>query len=101
VKVTEEELSSILKKAEMEAEKKDRKKQWIERMIKSAKTYYKICPYFDKKSSKCFLSMGEKCNREGKYDNCPVFLNFIDTKYTEITSKKKMLPMDFLDLTLS
>jgi hypothetical protein len=45
--------------------------------------------------------MGEKCNREGKYDNCPVFLNFIDTKYTEITSKKKMLPMDFLDLTLS
>lgn len=98
VRISEEEMNKALAKAEKEAEKKDHKKQWIEKMIKSAKTYYKLCPYFDKKTNRCFLTLGEKCPREGKYENCPIFLGYLDTKYQEITSKKKMLPMDFLDL---
>lgn len=97
-RISEDEMNRVLAKAEKEAEKKDHKKQWIERMIKSAKTYYKLCPYFDKKSAKCFLTLGEKCNREGRYENCPIFMNYLEQKYNEIISKKKMLPMDFLDL---
>lgn len=107
VKMTEDEINKALAKAEKEAEKRDHKKIWIDKMLKSAKTYYKLCPYYDKKTSNCFLmlsnveSTNKKCNREGKYDNCPVFLAFLDSKYQEYTSKKKMLPLDFLDLAQS
>ena len=97
-KISEDEMNKALAKAEKEAEKKDHKKQWIERMIKSAKTYYKLCPYFDKKSARCFLTLGEKCTREGRYENCPVFIGYLDQKYNEIIQKRKILPMDFLDL---
>jgi hypothetical protein len=101
IKMSEEEIDKALQKAEKEAEKKDHKKIWVEKMVKSAKTYYKVCPYFDKKTSKCFLSLNNKCNRDGKYENCPVFMDFLDTKYQEFTSKKKILPLDFLDLAQS
>lgn len=106
VKMSEDEINKALAKAEKEAEKKDHKKIWIEKMMKSAKTYYKLCPYYDKKTSNCFLVLsstantnnGNKCNREGKYENCPIFLGFLDAKYQEYTSKRKILPLDFLDL---
>lgn len=98
VKMSEEEINNALAKAEKEAEKKDHKKQWVERMIKSAKTYYKLCPYYDRKTSECFINLGTKCTRDGRYEACPVFMGFLDTKYQEITSKKRLLPMDFLDL---
>ncbi|EZQ06823.1 MULTISPECIES: hypothetical protein [Acidianus] len=103
VKMTEDEISKALAKAEKEAEKKDHKKIWMDKMMKSAKTYYKLCPYYDKKTSSCFLSTSnrgnrEKCNREGRYENCPIFLGFLDEKYQDYTSKKKILPLDFLDL---
>ncbi|ARM76548.1 hypothetical protein [Acidianus manzaensis] len=107
VKMSEDEISKALAKAEKEAEKKDHKKIWIDKMMKSAKTYYKLCPYYDKKTSSCFLTLsstanGEnKCTREGKYENCPIFLAFLDGKYQEYTSKKKILPLDFLDLAQS
>lgn len=107
VKMSEDEINRALAKAEKEAEKKDHKRIWIEKMVKSAKTYYKLCPYYDKKTSNCFLIMsnttpintsGNRCTREGKYENCPVFLAFLDNKYQEYVSKKKILPLDFLDL---
>jgi len=106
VKMTEDEINKALAKAEKEAEKRDHKKIWIDKMLKSAKTYYKLCPYYDKKTSNCFLMLSsndsnKKCNREGRYDNCPVFLAFLDNKYQEYTSKKKILPLDFLDLAQS
>ncbi|AWR98319.1 hypothetical protein DFR86_09630 [Acidianus sulfidivorans JP7] len=107
VKMSEDEISKALAKAEKEAEKKDHKKIWIEKMMKSAKTYYKLCPYYDNKTSSCFLTLsnttngGNKCTREGKYENCPIFLAFLDSKYQEYTSKKKILPLDFLDLAQS
>jgi len=98
LKISEEDMNKMLAKAEKEAEKKDHKRQWIERMFKSAKSYYKLCPYYDKKSNQCFLQVGNKCTRDGKYDNCPVFIHFLEEKYNEYISKKKLLPMDFLDL---
>jgi len=98
VKMSEDEIDQALAKAEKEAEKKDHKKIWIDKMIKSAKTYYKVCPYYDKKTSKCFLDLANKCTREGRYENCPVFMGFLDNKYQDLTSKKKILPLDFLDL---
>ncbi|BCS94224.1 MULTISPECIES: hypothetical protein [Metallosphaera] len=101
IKMSEDEINKALAKAEKEAEKKDHKKIWIEKIMKSAKAYYKVCPYYDKKTSKCFLSLSNKCNRDGKYENCPVFLEFLDNKYQEFTSKKKILPLDFLDLAQS
>ncbi|BCU68469.1 hypothetical protein HS7_19060 [Sulfolobales archaeon HS-7] len=99
--MTDEELTKELSKTEKEAEKKDKKKQWVEKMIKSAKTYYKICPYYDKKNGKCFLSLGDRCTRDGKFETCPVFLNFLENKYNEISARKKILPMDFTDLTVA
>jgi regulator of replication initiation timing len=98
VRISEEEMNKVLARAEREAEKKDQKKQWIEKMIKSAKTYYKLCPYYDKKTTKCFLLLGEKCTRDGKYETCPTFISFLERKYQEITEKRKMLPLDFQDL---
>ncbi|MCI2414928.1 MAG: hypothetical protein MPF33_06760 [Candidatus Aramenus sp.] len=98
VKMSEEEINKALAKAEKEAEKKDHKRIWIEKMVKSAKTYYKVCPYYDKKTSNCFLDLANKCTREGRYDNCPVFMKFLEDKYQELTAKKKILPLDFLDL---
>jgi hypothetical protein len=99
VKVTDEELNKALMNTEDEKERKDPKKQWINKMIKSAKQYHKICPYYDRKTFQCFLMLGTKCPREGRFENCPVFIEFLDKKYTEISSKSKMLPMDFLDLS--
>lgn len=98
VKVTDEEIMSTINESEKKAEKKDKKAQWIERMTKSAKTYYKICPYFDKKSNKCFLNLGGKCDRDGKFEGCPTFISYLDKKYEELTAKKRILPMDFMDV---
>jgi len=99
-KISEDEMNKVLAKAEKEAEKKDHKKQWIEKMIKSAKTYHKLCPHYDRKSSICFLTLGgAKCTREGRFENCPVFIEDLEKKYNDIVSKGKMLPMDYLDLS--
>ena len=45
LKISEEDMNKMLAKAEKEAEKKDHKRQWIERMLKSAKSYYKPVSY--------------------------------------------------------
>ncbi len=94
-KVSEEEIKKAL---DLEAKaKKDPKKRWVERMIRSAKQYHKICPYYDKKTVACFLRLGEKCDRDGRFEACPVFIAFLEKKYDEITKAGKPLPVDFLD----
>ncbi|WP_126451332.1 hypothetical protein [Sulfodiicoccus acidiphilus] len=96
--MTEEEMNRVLAKSEKEAEKKDQKKQWVEKIVKSAKTYYKVCPYFDRKTSKCFIMLKDRCNRDGRFENCPVFIGFLEGKYEQISAKSKILPMDFMDV---
>ncbi len=99
-RITNEELDRILAQAE-EKERRDPKKRWIMRMLRSAKQYHKMCPYYDKRTGKCFLKLGERCERDGKFDGCPVFIEWLSKKYDELKAKGRPLPMDFLDLTLS
>jgi hypothetical protein len=101
-RVTEDEIKKALSTTVIE--KKDAKKRWIERMLKSAKSYHKICPYFDKRLGNCFLrQLSEKkgrCEREGKFDGCPVFMEFLENMYDKLVSEGKNLPIDFMDLSL-
>ncbi len=82
---------------EKSASEKDR---WIQKMLKSAKQYHKLCPYYDKKTQQCFLRLGERCDRDGKFETCPVFIEFLAKRYDEYIEKGKTPPMDFLDLSL-
>ncbi len=80
------------------------KKKWVERMVKSAKKYHKICPYFDKKTLNCFIkqiksSKVVKCDRDGKFDGCPVFNQYLEERYEWYKSTNNPLPVDFRDLT--
>jgi hypothetical protein len=81
--------------------KPDEKQRWVNRILKSARQYHKLCPYFDKRTKMCFLSMGAKCDREGKFDTCPIFRGFLEKRYDEYKSKNKPLPLDFTDVVLS
>lgn len=75
----------------------DQKKKWVDKMIKSAKKYHKICPYYDKKTNSCFLRLGGKCDRDGKFDTCPVFIEFLEKKYDSFVRSGRPLPVDFMD----
>lgn len=101
-RVTEDELKKALSTAVIE--KKDPKKRWMERMMKSAKSYHKICPYFDKRLGNCFLRQLSdkkgKCEREGKFDGCPVFIEFLDQSYDKLMREGRQLPIDFRDLSM-
>ncbi len=81
--------------------KSDPASRWVQRMIRSAKQYHKLCPYYDKKTMQCFLQLGGKCDRDGKFETCPVFADFLYKKYQEYKEKKRPLPMDFLDISLA
>lgn len=100
VRVTDHELQEALGKIEKK-EAVDEKQKWIQRMIKSAKHHHKICPYYDKKTGMCFLTLGEKCTRDGRYENCPVFREFLEKKYEEYKSRGFPLPVDFTDITIT
>jgi hypothetical protein len=76
---------------------KDQKKVWIQKMIKSAKLHHKLCPFYDRKKKLCFLRLGERCPYDGKFDNCPIFIGFLDKRYEEIIAAGKPLPIDFED----
>lgn len=81
------------------------KSRWIERIVRSAKQTYKLCPYFDKKTNSCFIKMlksqkKSRCDREGKFDTCPVFAEFIGEQYDRLVATSKVLPQDFRDLQL-
>jgi len=96
-RVTDKDIEEAL----MEKEEKratDEKQKWVQRMIRSAKQHHKICPYFDKKTDMCFLKLGSKCDRDGKFDVCPVFRQFIESKYDELKAKGIPLPVSFPDL---
>ncbi|MEB3806635.1 MAG: hypothetical protein GSR73_03880 [Desulfurococcales archaeon] len=79
------------------------KDKWINNMVKSAKKYHKLCPYFDKKTGQCLLMItveGKpgRCDRDGRFDGCPVFTKFLEKMYEYYTSRKKVLPRDFQDV---
>lgn len=99
IKVSEEELKKALIVEEKE-KKEDPKRKWVQRMVRSARHYHKICPYFDKKKGTCFIKLGGKCERDGKFEACPVFIEFLENAYDKITKSGRPLPMDFQDLAL-
>jgi len=79
--------------------------KWVERIVKSAKQTYKLCPYYDKKTLSCFIKMMKserkpKCDREGKFDTCPVFAEFIGEQYDKLVETSQVLPQDFRDLQI-
>ena len=81
------------------------KSKWIERIVRSAKQSYKLCPYFDKKLGSCFIKMMRsqkkaRCDREGRFDTCPVFIEFIGEQYDRLVERSEALPQDFRDLQL-
>ena len=78
-------------------------KKWVQKMIKSARRYHKLCPYFDKKTTYCLLMVTVegrtgKCDRDGRYDNCPIFVKFLEKVYNWYTSRKATPPTDFQDV---
>ncbi|MEM0026672.1 MAG: hypothetical protein QXT53_01900 [Ignisphaera sp.] len=76
---------------------KDAKKAWIQKMIRSAKLHHKLCPFYDRKKRLCFLKLGEKCTLDGRFENCQIFIGFLDRRYDEIVASGKPLPIDFED----
>jgi hypothetical protein len=81
----------------------DGKKKWILKMLKSAKAQYKLCPYFDKKTIQCFLMLtmknkNSKCDRDGRFDTCPLFLEYLDKVYDNLNKNKKIMPNNFQDI---
>ncbi len=100
-KVSDDELRKALEEKQKTKPEANEKQKWINRMLRSAKHHHKICPYYDKKTLLCFLTLGSKCDRDGRFDNCPVFRAFLERKYEEYKSKGLPLPMDFADITIA
>ena len=98
--VSDDEIKKALEEKHVQETRPDEKQKWVTRMIRSAKHHHKICPYFDKKTGMCFLALGAKCDRDGKFENCPVFKDFLERKYLEYKSKGMPLPVDFTDITI-
>ncbi|WP_276813854.1 hypothetical protein [Desulfurococcus amylolyticus] len=99
-KISDKELDEALMEKQ-EKKPTDEKQRWVNRILRSAKQYHKICPYYDKRTKMCFLLMGTKCERDGKFDVCPVFKSFLEKKYDEYKSKNMPLPLDFADVVAS
>jgi len=81
----------------------DAEKRWIATMMKTAKKYHKLCPYFDKKTTQCLLMATVegrvgKCDRDGKYDGCPILVKFLEKLYKYYVERGKVLPRDFQDV---
>lgn len=78
-------------------------KRWVQKMVKSAKRYHKLCPYYDKKTKQCLLMITVegrqgKCDRDGKFENCPIFTKFLEKVFKYYTDRRKVLPTDFQDV---
>ena len=78
-------------------------KRWVQKMVKSARRYHKLCPYYDKKTRQCLLMVTVegrqgRCDRDGKFENCPVFIKFLEKMFKYYTERKKALPTDFQDV---
>ncbi len=103
-RISEEELNKYLT-TPVTKEKKDPKRRWVDKMIRSAKLYHKICPYFDKKTGNCFIKLLEttkkaRCDRDGKFEGCPVFSGYLERMYDKFKAEGTPLPMDFRDLPM-
>ena len=104
-RISEEELKKVLATAAPSVERKDPKRAWVERMLRSAKIYHKICPYFDKKTGGCFIKQLKtlrkaKCDRDGRFEGCSVFVQFLEEVYDKIKAQGGVLPMDFRDIPM-
>ncbi len=104
-RISEEELNRMLSSATPSKEKADPKKRWVDRMIRSAKKYHKICPYYDKKTGNCFIKQlkftkNTRCDRDGRFDGCVVFIEYLEEKYEWFKSSGQTPPVDFRDLTM-
>jgi len=92
-----EEMSMSTSKKTVDEKHKEAKKQWVQKMIRSAKLHHKVCPFYDRKKKFCFIKLGERCPYDGKFDNCSVFVEFLEKRYDEIVESGKPLPIDFED----
>mgnify|MGYP001772618708 CR=1 FL=1 len=99
-RITENDLDKILMEKQ-DKKQVDEKQKWVSRIMKSARQYHKICPYFDKRTKMCFIAMGTKCDREGKFETCNVFKAFLENKYDQYKAKNLPLPLDFADVVAS
>lgn len=98
-----EETEDFMETVEAEEKESSPEKKWIQKMIRSAKQYHKLCPYYDKKTKQCLLMVTvegrqDRCDRDGKFENCPIFIKFLEKVYTYYKSKGKSLPNDFQDV---
>lgn len=98
-KISEKDLAEVL--MEQRDKRIDEKQKWVNRILKSAKQYHKMCPYFDKRTKMCFIAIGARCDKEGKFETCLVFRGFLERKYDEYRAKNRPPPLDFTDVVLS
>lgn len=96
-------MSRTIDTSDREGQSDSEEKKWVSLMMRSAKKYHKLCPYFDKKTTICLLSISvegrqEKCMREGRFDGCPVLVKFLEKAYRYYREKGKALPRDFQDV---
>jgi len=104
-KISEEELNKVLSATTPVVERRDPKRAWVDRMVRSAKLYHKICPYYDKKTSGCFIKQLKmlkkaKCDRDGRFEGCPVFIEFLEGVYDKLKRSGEPLPVDFRDIPM-
>lgn len=86
------------------SEREDSRRRWVDKMIRSAKKYHKICPYYDKKTANCFIKQLKgvkisRCDRDGKFDGCSIFVSYLEERYDWYVSVGAFLPVDFRDIT--
>ena len=98
--VSDDELRKALEEKQKPKETTNEKQKWITRMLRSARHHHKICPYYDKKTGMCFLTLGSKCDRDGRFEGCQVFVQFLEDVYDKIKREGGILPMDFRDIPM-
>ncbi|MCC6060235.1 MAG: hypothetical protein LM578_01750 [Desulfurococcaceae archaeon] len=81
----------------------DAERRWVALMMKTARKYHKLCPYFDKKTTQCLLMVTVegrvgRCDRDGKYDGCPILVKFLERLYRYHVERGRVLPRDFQDV---
>jgi len=104
-KISVDELEKVLSQttAQPQTTKKDPKRKWVDAMMRSAKQYHKICPYYDKRTGNCFIKLlytekNARCDREGRFDGCPVLIEHLERIYDKLKERGERLPMDFRDI---
>jgi len=55
-RISEKDLDEAL--MERQDKKVDEKQKWVNRILKSAKQYHKMCPYFDKRTKNVLFNNG-------------------------------------------